>query len=216
MLPKLREYEKLLIDDRVEQIREAELLLLRRLNNDLASRVLIQALGDHSPTIRGTAIQALRDFDDAIETRLLHAIENAPARIGRFSSAVLGLRDKQRYTPVVLDAIDATLSTVHDYFARTFTLGQCLGYSTFILLVGYFEEQTRVLLEEIFYLFSILYGEKAFDVLAGLAKSGDSFLCISRRLRHWMQWQARRSPSALRPSMTAMPQAHRGCCPCCR
>lgn len=168
VMPKLQEYETLLLNDSVEQVREAELQLLRRLNNDLASRVLIHALGDYSPAIRTTAIQALRDFDASIEPQLLHAVEHAPTRIARFAAAVLGLRDREQYHDVVTQVIQTTINAVQGHHARMLALSQCLGYSSFILLVGYFHEQSRHLLEDVFYLLSVLYGEQALDMQAGL------------------------------------------------
>lgn len=168
VMAKLREYESLLLDDRVEQVREAELLLLRRLNNEVASRVLIQALGDHSPVIRTTAIQSLRDFDPSIEPQLLHAIDHAPKRIARFAAAVLGLRDRQKYHDIVIQEIQSIITMVHGHHGRIIAMSKCVGYSAFILLIGYSEEQSRQLLEDVFYLLSILHGDQALDVLAGL------------------------------------------------
>jgi len=168
---KLQKYEPLLLNDESEQIREAELLLLSRLNNDLSARVLIQALGDRSLTIRSTAIQALRHSDVSIEPLLLHAVEQGPPRVARFSAAVLGLRHRQQYNEVLLQAIQTTITAAQAHHARMLALTQCLGYSAFILLAGYFEEQSRLLLEDVFYLLSILHGHQAFDVLAGLQSS---------------------------------------------
>jgi CRP-like cAMP-binding protein/HEAT repeat protein len=163
------------VDDRVERIRQATLLVYGRLGTEESHPILIKALSDISPQVRATAVDTFVEVGSESIIPVIQPLLNSPDRQLRLMAAVILSRISPRgFNSLIESHITKNLLTVYHNVGRIEALSTCAQYSTIPVLQRVLREQNQTLLDEIFYLLSVIYDPEAVEVITDSLKSDNA------------------------------------------
>lgn len=157
--------EKLLLDDPIERIRQAELRVLGKIGNDTAASTLIRALVDSSPVIRTLAMDVLAGLGNHALQPLLKASLSNDRQLAKQGMIVLTRINHDRYDDALLQMVYDTLNEIYANHAILHVLDDCKMYPSFGVLALHFAERNRHLLTEIFDMLRTIYGTAAVNTI---------------------------------------------------
>jgi HEAT repeat protein len=165
------ERESMLLDDPVERVKQAEMMVLRRIGNATACTALVRALDDTSPLIRQTAQTALLEIGNAAEEPLRAAALDSNKSLARRATVTLAHLKPERYQADVLTIAREQLDAVYANFGNISALEDCRVYPTFAILHSYFIEQNASMMDELFDLLGVVHGGKAMHTIYDTIRS---------------------------------------------
>ncbi|MCA9915784.1 MAG: hypothetical protein KC496_20660, partial [Anaerolineae bacterium] len=142
--------EKMLLDDAVERVRQAELAILGRIGDDIAIRSLTRALVDRSPAIQQTARHALLTLGKSAVPALLNASQGGNRELRAQALIVLRGIEGKRYNDELLHLALETLDEIYTNYGKIAALDHCLAYPSFGVLRAHYVEENHALLREVF------------------------------------------------------------------
>ncbi|MDQ7035699.1 MAG: HEAT repeat domain-containing protein [Anaerolineae bacterium] len=157
--------EKMLLDDPIERIRQAELRVLGKIANASAASTLIRALVDTSPEIRHAAIDALASLGNHAIEPLLKATQAENGQLAKQAMIVLTRINHDRYDDDLIRLAHETLDEIYANHAILQVLDDCQMYPSFGVLTVHFTEQNRTLRAEVFDMLRVVYDETAVNTI---------------------------------------------------
>lgn len=163
------------VDDPVERIRQATLVVYGRLGTEESHPILIKALSDISPQVRATAIDTFVEVGDEAIIPIVQPLLNSPDRQLRLMAAVILSRISPKgFNSLVESHITNNLLTVYRNIGRIEALSSCVRYPTIPVLQSALREQNQTLLDEIFYLLSVIYDPEDVEIVTDSLKSDNA------------------------------------------
>lgn len=150
--------EKMLLDDAVERVRQAELAILGRIGDDIAIRSLVRALVDRSPEIRKAAQESLSNLGKKAVPHLLTASQDEDRALRAQAVIVLHGIEGKRYNDDLLHLALEALDEIYTHYGRIAALDQCQEYPSFGVLRAHYTEENQALLEEVFQVLGARHG----------------------------------------------------------
>jgi HEAT repeat protein/ATP/ADP translocase len=157
--------EKLLLDDPIERIRQAELRVLGKIGSDTAAATLIRALVDSSPVIREAAMDVLAALGNNAVPSLLKASQSSDRQLAKQAMIVLTRINHDRYDDALIRMVYDTLDEIYANHAILHVLDDCKAYPSFGVLRLHFVERNRRLLTDIFDMLRTIYGTTAVNTI---------------------------------------------------
>jgi HEAT repeat protein len=166
--------EKLLLDDPIERIRQAELRVLGKIGNDSAASTLIRALVDSSLIIREAAMDVLAGLGNHALQPLLKARQSSDRQLAKQAMIVLTNINHDRYDDDLIHMVYDTLDEIYANHAILHVLDDCKAYPSFGVLRLHFAERNRRLLTDIFDMLRTIYGAAAVNTIYETLQSENS------------------------------------------
>lgn len=148
--------ETLLLEDPVEQIRELELAILARMNDVRFLATMVKALGDHSPRIRQSAMDALLGAGAGARPALL-AAQDAEGTQGRYVAIALSHLDRKQYGLALQQRIEQTLQAIYHLWAVIAALESCARYPGVGILLTHYRGEIQHMQADLFVMLAALH-----------------------------------------------------------
>ena len=159
---------KPLIDDPVERVRQAALIVLGRLGTASQAReFILHALRDPSLQIRELASDVLVQLGKSV-VPLIHPNLNSPnPQLRKMATVILCRINPAEFGPLVVSgSVTGNLLSIYRDFGYIKGLSDAQGYRSIALLEKSLKEQNHRLADEIFYLLTALHDKKSVNVIA--------------------------------------------------
>lgn len=164
-----------LLNDPVERARQGALTILGRIGSKTSYEALTAALGDPSPVVRATAVDALvSKGKGAIPT--VHARLKSPnVQVRNMAMVTLSRINPKEYGPlIVAELVHGNLMAIYRHLGQASALAPCAPYPSGALLRTALGEESRRLSDEIFYFLSALHDPAALQIIQASLKSDNA------------------------------------------
>lgn len=164
-----------LLHDPIERVRQAALQVVGygcTQNRDLYQK-LIEALSDHSPHIRATAVNNLTRLGKSVIS-VLHPKLNSPqADMRKMVAMVLCRIQPEEFGPLVSSNIQGNLLSIYQQYILADIIGRSKSSPGLTILQKVLNERNQQLLEEIFYLMSAMHNVEAIELVKDSLRSSE-------------------------------------------
>lgn len=153
------------LDDPVERVRQAALVILGRLRQPNTYLALAQHLNDDSPDIRQLAADLLVALGPTVIPLLKSQLHMADARQQRMAAIVLGRIDPGMYGGLIAEQIDENLRRIYTNLLHSRALMPLCPYKAVALLCEILAEENGRLTQELFDLLLALHPPRTVDLV---------------------------------------------------
>jgi HEAT repeat protein len=162
------------IDDPVERIRQAVLVIYSRLGRQEAYPILVKTLTDPSPQVRAVAVDTAVEIGKSIIPVIHPKLNSHDAQLRKMVSVILSRVNPEEYGPLVKSYITNNLLEIYRNYNRLGALSPLAHYPTLAVLQSAVREQNRQLLAEIFYLLTAIHEPKTVKVISDALYNQDA------------------------------------------
>ncbi|MDM8531498.1 cyclic nucleotide-binding domain-containing protein [Anaerolineales bacterium HSG25] len=163
-----------LIDDPVERIRQATLIIYSHLGNQEAYPILLKGISDPSNMVRNTAIELMVEVGKPI-IPVIHSRLNAPdPQLRKMTTVILSRINPREFGALVNAYVTGNLLSIYTNHNCLSALQSINSYRSISILQTALEEQNQKLLDELFYLLSAIHDAKDIRLISEALQKKDS------------------------------------------
>jgi CRP/FNR family cyclic AMP-dependent transcriptional regulator len=152
--------------DPIERVRQAALVVLRRIGARDSHPALVTALTDASPQVRATAVDMLVQLGK-VAIPLVHPQLDAPdSQQRKMAVVILSRINRREFGPLVESYITGNLLTIYRNLGRLAALTPCAEHASISVLQSALREQNQQMITEIFYLLTAVHPEETIKTVA--------------------------------------------------
>ncbi|MGB8645081.1 MAG: Npt1/Npt2 family nucleotide transporter [Anaerolineae bacterium] len=173
---------KHLLNDPVERVRAAALVILAQMGTREARQAMLGALGDPSAEVRAVAVNSLAHIGKPV-IPLIHPSLNSPdAQIRKMAAVVLSKINPREFSSLITEThITGNLLSIYRNYGEVQALDPCARYSAIDILQRALREQNEQATDEIFYLLGAIHDPDAVKVIHDSLRSPDSRMQANAR-----------------------------------
>lgn len=161
-----------LLQDPVERVRQAALIVLGRLGSGVTHSQVIDALTDKSPAIRAAAAEALILAGKAIIPVMHARLTHPDPQLRKMALVVLSRINPKDFGPLVIGAgVTENLISIYRDFGQVEALEPCSGQRSVNILQSALREHSRRLRDEILYLLAAIHPPATIKVIGDALRS---------------------------------------------
>lgn len=161
-----------LLQDPIERVRQAALIVLGRIGTRESHQVLVDALTDSSPQVRATAADALVQAGKGIIPIVHPKLDSPDPQLRKMATLILSRVNPREFGALIVESsITGNLLSIYRNYGLVEALAPYTGYRSIVVLQGTFREQNQQLLDEIFYLLTAIHDSSAVKIISESLRS---------------------------------------------
>ncbi len=163
-----------LLQDPVERIRQAALVVLGRIGTVSARPSLVDALQDPSLQVRATAADVLAQLGKSVIPIVHPQLDSQNPRRRKMAAVVLSRINPREFGPVLIGThVTGNLLAIYRNIGRVEALASWSCYASIGAISGALREQNQQLLDEILYLLTAIHSPASVKIVADSLHSPD-------------------------------------------
>lgn len=163
-----------LLQDPVERIRQAALVVLGRIGTAAVRPSLVDAIADPSPQVCTTAADVLARQGKSVIPLVHTQLESPNPKQRKMAAVVLSRINPREFGPVVIGThITGNLLAIYRNIGRVEALTSWGRYASIGAIAGALREQNQQLLDEILYLLTAIHSPASVKIIADSLHSDD-------------------------------------------
>ncbi len=157
--------------DPIERVRQAALVVLRRIGTHDSYQELVGALADPSPQVRATAVNMLVQIGKGAIPIVHPLLDSSDPQQRKMAAVILSRINQRDFGPLVESYITGNLLIIYRNLGRLAALMSCAEYPSISVLQSALREQNQQLVTEIFYLLTAIREAEAIKTVAESLRS---------------------------------------------
>jgi HEAT repeat protein len=163
-----------LLQDPVERIRQAALVVLGRVGTASARPSLVNALADPSSQVRATAADVLAQLGKCVVPLVHPQLDSQDPKRRKMAAVVLSRINPREFGPVLIGThVTGNLLAIYRNIGRMEALASWSRYAGMGAISGALREQNQQLLDEILYLLTAIHSPASVKIIADSLHSDD-------------------------------------------
>jgi CRP-like cAMP-binding protein/HEAT repeat protein len=155
-----------LVNDPVERIRQATLVVYSRLGQQESHTILLKALADTSPQVRTAAVELLIQQGKSVIPLIHRQLDSPDPQLRKMATVILGRINRREFGGLVNTHLTGNLLTIYHNHGLIKALSPGVQYSSIATLQSVLREQNQQLIDEIFYLLTAIHDKEDVEIVA--------------------------------------------------
>lgn len=154
-----------LLQDPIERVRQAALIVLGRMGTHESYQAMINALVDSSSQVAETAVDVLVQVGKSIIPIVYPKLDSPDPQLRKMAAVILSRVNPREFGALVGSSITDNLLSIYRNYGLAEALAPYIGHTSIVVLQSALREQNQQLVEEIFYLLTAIRDPDAVKIV---------------------------------------------------